>query len=144
MACIKNAVSQSWSSVALCYTQTDFLISILSTWNLERMWEPPSAGVSLLAGSWNVDTGWRRAARARIQPSEDSKEHSTLSVSLGFEKTTDRWLYLGILTDNATFPEAKEQAGLHVSQEIIRTSPAACPPKMVPWSFLKLPSTSIV
>lgn len=72
------------------------------------MWEPPSVVVSLLTGSWNVGAGWRRAART--QPSEDSKEHSTLSVSLGFEKTTDRWLYLGVLTDNTTFPEAKEQA----------------------------------
>lgn len=75
------------------------------------MWEPTSAVIYLTAHwLWKRGDRLKKGCQGQIQPSEDSKEHSTLSVSLGFEKTTDRWLYLGVLTDTTTFPEAKKQS----------------------------------
>lgn len=71
-----------------------------------------------LTAHWLQERGHRLKKDCQGQDPEDSKEHSTLSVSLGFEKTTDRWLYLGVLTDNTTFPEAKEQAvSSHVTRD---------------------------
>lgn len=90
-----------------------------------------------LTAHWFLECGWENEEGLSGQPSEDSKEHSTLSVSLGFEKTTDRWLYLGVLTDDTTFPEAKEQVvPSHVTW--VHQKWSCNPPNVVQWNLFLL------